>query len=205
MCRKIAILSSIAYGKFVDFHEISTEGITKISAADMKYAKKLGMTIKLLGTSKRTDDQVYALVAPYLVGPSSQLYSVNDVFNGIFVHGNMLGDAMFYGSGAGKLPTASAVVADVIEEAKNLHKNVMYGLSQEKMELMSADNIKGRYFVRYQGSASEAESTFGKLEQVVDGVAEGEIGFITGEMTYGDYQKKAGELGEIAQMIRVKD
>lgn len=205
VCRKIAILSSIAYGKFVDFHEISTEGITKISAADMKYAKKLGMTIKLLGTSKRTDDQVYALVAPYLVGPSSQLYSVNDVFNGIFVHGNMLGDAMFYGSGAGKLPTASAVVADVIEEAKNLHKNVMYGLSQEKMELMSADNIKGRYFVRYQGSASEAESTFGKLEQVVDGVAEGEIGFITGEMTYGDYQKKAGELGEIAQMIRVKD
>lgn len=205
VCRKIAILSSIAYGKFVDFHEISTEGITKISAADMKYAKKLGMTIKLLGTSKRTDDQVYALVAPYLVGPSSQLYSVNDVFNGIFVHGNMLGDAMFYGSGAGKLPTASAVVADVIEEAKNLHKNVMYGLSQEKMELMSADNIKGRYFVRYQGSASEAESMFGKLEQVVDGVAEGEIGFITGEMTYGDYQKKAGELGEIAQMIRVKD
>lgn len=205
VCRKIAILSSIAYGKFVDFHEISTEGITKISAADMKYAKKLGMTIKLLGTSKRTDDQVYALVAPYLVGTSSQLYSVNDVFNGIFVHGNMLGDAMFYGSGAGKLPTASAVVADVIEEAKNLHKNVMYGLSQEKMELMSADNIKGRYFVRYQGSASEAESTFGKLEQVVGGVAEGEIGFITGEMTYGDYQKKAGELGEIAQMIRVKD
>ncbi|MFQ8690174.1 MAG: homoserine dehydrogenase [Blautia sp.] len=205
VCRKIAILSSIAYGKFVDFHEISTERITKISAPDMKYAKKLGMTIKLLGTSKRTDDQVYALVAPYLVGPSSQLYSVNDVFNGIFVHGNMLGDAMFYGSGAGKLPTASAVVADVIEEAKNLHKNVMYGLSQEKMELMSADNIKGRYFVRYQGSASEAESTFGKLEQVVDGVAEGEIGFITGEMTYGDYQKKAGELGEIAQMIRVKD
>ena len=73
-----------------------------------------------------------------------RLYSVNDVFNGIFVHGNMLGDAMFYGSGAGKLPTASAVVADIIEEAKNLNKNVMYGLSEEKMDLKMC--IRDRYY-----------------------------------------------------------
>ena len=76
VCRKIAILSSIAYGKFIHYEDIPTEGITRITAVDMKYAKELGMAIKLLGTSRREENQVYALVAPYLVGPSSQLYSV---------------------------------------------------------------------------------------------------------------------------------
>ena len=205
VCRKIAILSSLAYGKFVDFQEIPTEGITKITAMDMKYAKELGMTVKLLGTSRKVGDQVYAQVAPYLVGPSSQLYSVNDVFNGIFVHGNMLGDAMFYGSGAGKLPTASAVVADIIEEAKNLNKNVMYGLSEEKMDLMSVDNVEERYFVRHQGTEKDVEAVFGNVEQVVEGIVDGEIGFITWKMTYGEFQKKVEELGKVAQTIRVKD
>ena len=205
VCRKIAILSSIAYGKFINYEDIPTEGITKITAVDMKYAKELGMAIKLLGTSRREGDQVYALVAHYLVGPSSQLYSVNDVFNGIFVHGNMLGDAMFYGSGAGKLPTASAVTADIIEEAKNLHKNVTYGLSEENMQLMSVDNVVGRYFVRFQGTEAEAESVFGPLDHVMDQIEEGEIGFVTGQMSFGEYQKKAEELGRIVQMIRVKD
>lgn len=205
VCRKIAILSSLAYGKFVDFQEIPTEGITKITAMDMKYAKELGMTVKLLGTSRKVGDQVYAQVTPYLVGPSSQLYSVNDVFNGIFVHGNMLGDAMFYGSGAGKLPTASAVVADIIEEAKNLNKNVMYGLSEEKMDLMSVDNVEERYFVRHQGTEKDVEAVFGNVEQVVEGIVDGEIGFITWKMTYGEFQKKVEELGKVAQTIRVKD
>lgn len=205
VCRKIAILSSLAYGKFINYEEISTEGITKISAVDMKYAKELGMTIKLLGTSRRAGDQVYALVAPYLVGAHSQLYSVNDVFNGIFVHGNMLGDAMFYGSGAGKLPTASAVVGDIVEEAKNLHKNVAYGLSDEKMELMSAESIKGRYFVRFRGTQAEAEAVFGSLEQVTGQIADGEIGFITYEMPYGEYLEKAAQTENVVQMIRVKD
>ena len=124
-CRKIAILSSLAYGKFLNYEDIYTEGITKITPADMEYAKELGMTIKLLATSRRIGDSFYAMVAPFLVGQSSPLYSVNDVFNAVFVHGNVLGDAMFYGSGAGKLPTASAVVADVVDEAKHLHRNIM--------------------------------------------------------------------------------
>ncbi len=205
VCRKIAILSSIAYGKFIHYEDIPTEGITRITAVDMKYAKELGMAIKLLGTSRREENQVYALVAPYLVGPSSQLYSVNDVFNGIFVHGNMLGDAMFYGSGAGKLPTASAVTADIIEEAKNLHKNVVYGLSEENLELMSADHVCGQYFVRYQGTAPEAEAAFGPLNSVMDQIEAGEIGFITPKMSYEEYQKRAEKLGGIVQMIRVKD
>ena len=204
-CRKIAILTSLVCGQQVDFNDIHTEGITKISATDIKYAKAMGKAIKLLATSRKVGDQVYAQVAPYLVGPSSQLYSVNDVFNGIFVHGNMLGDAMFYGSGAGKLPTASAVVADIIEEAKNLNKNVMYGLSEEKMDLMSVDNVEERYFVRHQGTEKDVEAVFGNVEQVVEGIVDGEIGFITWKMTYGEFQKKVEELGKVAQTIRVKD
>ena len=113
-CRKIAILSSIISGKMVDFQDIYTEGITKITTEDMAYARKLGMNIKLLAQCRREGSQLSAMVAPFLVGAEHPLYSVNDVFNAVFVKGNMLGDAMFYGSGAGKLPTASAVVADVI-------------------------------------------------------------------------------------------
>ena len=118
-CRKIAILSSMISGKRVDFEDIYTEGITKITTEDMKYAKAMGMTIKLLASSTETGrPDLQAIVAPALLGAAHPLYSVNDVFNAVFVRGNMLGDAMFYGSGAGKLPTASAVVADVVDAAK---------------------------------------------------------------------------------------
>lgn len=101
-CRKIAILTSLVAGKQVDFEKIHTEGITKISAVDFKYAKAMGRSIKLLATSRQADGTYSALVAPHLLSPEHPLYSVNDVFNAVFVHGNVLGDAMFYGSGAGK-------------------------------------------------------------------------------------------------------
>ena len=114
-CRKIAILSSLISGQQVDFEDIYTEGITNITKEDMMYAKEMGMTIKLLASSKRDNDHLHAIVAPALLHKEHPLYNVNDVFNAIFVHGNVLGDAMFYGSGAGKLPTASAVVADVVD------------------------------------------------------------------------------------------
>ena len=101
-CRKIAILSTLGYGQYIDYKKIPTEGISKITPEDILYAKKLGKRIRLLATSKRIDGRCYALVAPFLVGPENPLYNVNDVFNAVFVHGNMLGDAMFYGRGAGK-------------------------------------------------------------------------------------------------------
>ena len=124
-CRKIAILSSLISGQQVDFEDIYCEGITEVTVEDMKYAREMGMTIKLLASSKRQGERLHAIVAPCLLYPEHPLYNVNGVFNSIFVHGNVLGDAMFYGSGAGKLPTASAVVSDVVEAAKNLHRNVM--------------------------------------------------------------------------------
>ena len=117
-CRKIAILSSLISGQQVDFEDIYCEGITQITVEDMRYAKAMGTTIKLLASSKTHAGRLGAMVAPCMLYPDHPLYNVNGVFNAIFVHGNVLGDAMFYGSGAGKLPTASAVVSDVVEAAK---------------------------------------------------------------------------------------
>ena len=105
-CRKIAILTAMATGKEVDFEDIQTEGITKITDVDFKYADKMGTSIKLFGTSRIKDGKVSAYVAPVMISKNNPLYSVNDVFNGIVVKGNMLGTSMFYGSGAGKLPNS---------------------------------------------------------------------------------------------------
>lgn len=208
-CRKIAILSSLAFGKFLNYEEIPTEGITNITASDMLYAKKLGMTIKLLATSRKVGDAFYAMVAPFLVGQESPLYSVNDVFNSIFIHGNVLGDAMFYGSGAGKLPTASAVVADVVDEAKHLHRNIMMNWSSKRLELMDAGEVTGRFFVRVQGTLAEqlesVKGIFGDVKPItVDSLAD-EFGFITPVLKQKEYQEKAARLTGLLGMIRIKD
>ena len=198
-CRKIAILSSLAYGKFLNFENVYTEGITKITPEDMEYAREMGRSIKLLGTSKKLgDDSFYALVAPFLVGQDNPLYGVKGVFNSIFVHGNMLGDAMFYGSGAGKLPTASAVAADVVEAAKHLHDTIPNNWSNEEMTLMEPDSVEGRFFVRVKDtSLDEVDKAFGKVEAVIepDSLPE-EFGFITRLMTQGEYKARVKALGE---------
>ncbi len=133
--RKIAILTSLVCEQQVDFEDIHTEGISHITATDIKYAKAMGRAIKLLATSKKTENGYTAMVAPFLLSKEHPLFSVNGVFNAIFVKGNVLGDAMFYGSGAGKLPTASAVVGDVVEIAKHKGINIPVEWNPEKIEL----------------------------------------------------------------------
>ena len=207
-CRKIAILSSLAYGKFLNYEKIHTEGITRITPEDMEYAKVMGMSIKLLATSRKlSEDSYYAVVAPFLVGKNNPLYSVNDVYNGIFVHGNVLGDAMFYGSGAGKLPTASAVVADVVDEAKHLHENMPNEWNDQPLPLADPDQVSRRFFVRVQTTdLSLIRSVFGTIEQIQVPKAEGETGFVTAQMTLGQYKAKAAEIkAEVLSMIRIKD
>lgn len=207
-CRKIAILSSLAYGKFLNYEKIHTEGITRITPEDMEYARVMGMSIKLLATSRKlSEDSYYAVVAPFLVGKNNPLYSVNDVYNGIFVHGNVLGDAMFYGSGAGKLPTASAVVADVVDEAKHLHENMPNEWNDQPLPLADPDQVSGRFFVRVQTTdLSLIRSVFGTIEQIQVPKAEGETGFVTAQMTLGQYKAKVAEIkAEILSMIRIKD
>ena len=208
-CRKIAILSSLISGQQVDFEDIYTEGITNITKEDMMYAKEMEMTIKLLASSKRDGDHLHAIVAPALLRKEHPLYNVNDVFNAIFVHGNILGDAMFYGSGAGKLPTASAVVADVVDEAKHLNRNIMTMWKNEKLELLPLDNTSKKFFVRIKGDAeamkAHLESSFGPISIVkVDGL-NGEFGFVTEEMTEGSYKEKSAEFPGIIHMIRIEE
>lgn len=205
-CRKIAILTSLAYGKQVDYEDIYTEGITKITDVDIKYAKALGASIKIFGSSKNVDGKVYAKVAPVMINAAHPLYMVNDVFNGIFVKGNMVGDLMFYGSGAGKLPTASAVVGDVVAAAKNLDTNVPVIWEKDKLEIADIKDASQRFFVRLSGdkAANEAKvaEAFGTVQVVDAGIAD-EYAFITEEVKEGEFAKKAEELGNVVSRIRV--
>lgn len=207
-CRKIAILSSLISGQQVDFEDIYTEGITKITKKDMMYAKEMGMTIKLLASSKRHEDHLHAIVAPFLLGKDHPLYNVDDVFNAVFVRGNMLGDAMFYGSGAGKLPTASAVVADVVDEAKHLHRNIMTMWKSEKLELEPIEDTCRRFFIRISGNAderkNETENCFGPGKIVRVPGQDDEFGYMTESMAEGDYREKAERFGGILSMIRAE-
>lgn len=202
-CRKIAILTSLVCGQQVDFEDIHTEGITKITATDIRYAKAMGRNIKLLASSRKVGEGYVAMVAPFLLPAAHPLYSVNGVFNAIFVHGNVLGDAMFYGSGAGKLPTASAVVADIVDIAKHQDVNIAVEWSSKKLELIDCINMENRYFVRTNADKSDVERAFGDVEYVSAEGVSGECGFITASMSEADYAKKAADLGSVLQMIRV--
>ncbi len=204
-CRKIAILTSLAYGKQVDYNDIYTEGITKITSTDFKYAKKMNATIKLVGRSKMEDGKVSAMVSPVLVKQGHPLYTVDDVFNGIFVRGNMLGDSMFYGKGAGKLPTASAVVADVIEAARNKGNNIRVIWNSEKLELQDYKDVKNKFFVRIKETPSivdEVNANFGKIVPLDIGI-EGECAFLTNYITEREFESKIANIPELITRIRV--
>ena len=206
-CRKIAILTSLISGRQVDFEDIYTEGITKLTVEDMQYAKSLNMTIKLLASSKSNDGKISAIVAPFMLSKSHPLYNVNDVFNAIYVVGNVLGPAMFYGSGAGKLPTASAVVSDIVDIAKNLNTTIMTMWESNKLVLSDKSEIPGRYFVRIQGKqeamSSYIASVFGNIEVVALEDLTGEFGFVTEAMSEGEYEEKAKQFPTIKTMIRI--
>lgn len=195
-CRKIAILTSLVCGKQVDYQDIPTEGISHITATDIRYANAMGRAIKLLADSKMSGDTYSVRVAPFLLLPDHPLYHVDGVFNAIFVHGNMLGDGMFYGSGAGKLPTASAVVADMVDMAKHIDKNIYLRWDKEKMILANPMEQRYRYFVRAEDDMDAVKAAFGDVE-VVDAGVSGENGFVTGEMSEWEYRQRAGKLSGV--------
>ena len=201
-CRKIAILTSLACGQQVDYTDIHMEGITKISALDMKYAKQMGRAIKLLASSKKTEEGYAAVVAPFLLSPEHPLYNVNDVFNAVFVRGNVLGDAMFYGSGAGKLPTASAVVADMVDIAKHLKRNISVDWSSKKLDLVDFGSIEHAFFVRTSSEKERITEVFGDVEFVEIADCFGEIGFITGTMAEKVFAENAAKLN-VLSVIRM--
>ena len=201
-CRKIAILTSLIAGQQVDYQDIPTEGITGITPEDMVYAKKMNRSIKLLATSKKVGETYACRVAPYLVDADSPLYFVNGVFNAVFLHGDMLGDGMFYGSGAGKLPTASAVVGDMVREAKHVDKNIPIKWLPQKLTLADPSEQENAFFVRTDKSRGEVSALFGDVAFVDAGI-DGETAFVTGLMKESVFRKLAEQLGGIRQSIRL--
>lgn len=203
-CRKIAILTSLAYGKQVDFEDIHTEGITNITAEDFLYARAMKKCIKLLGKSWSDDGKLYALVCPMLIDQYHPLAGVKDVFNAIFVHGNMVDDTMFYGQGAGRRPTASAVAADVVDCVKHMGTHIKIIWEQEKLPLSDFGDFRRRYFVRMpkEVSLDAVEKAFGPVEPVqVEGVVE--TAFVTGIMSEKEYHAAADQFDTILNMIRI--
>ena len=210
-CRKIAILSSLAFGRHVDFSDIHTEGITKISQEDFKFAKVLNKEIKLIGRCQKVGNEVFAMVAPMMLDTDNPLSHIDGVFNGIFVKGNVIGDVMFYGAGAGKLPTASAVVADVIDAVKHKGKNIITKWSTKQKQLMPTESIPVKFFARYTTKGHEegrkvVDAIFDD-PRWIDGV-DGHEGFIVGGLTEGELNKCLLDLSakgiELGNMIRME-
>ena len=206
-CRKIAILSSLVFGENVNFEDVYTEGITKITPVDFAYAKKLNKQIKLIGKMEENENGRFAMVSPRLIGGNSPLTCVQDVFNGILVHSNMLDDSMYYGRGAGKLPTASAVVGDVVECAKMAGKNLPCNWVAKDAGLSPIDELSQQYFLRVNGSVAERkaelEANFGEITVVELEEVSGEFGVVTGVMKEKEYRQAAEKLAGIIGMIRI--
>ena len=203
-CRKIAILSSLMCGKNVKYEDIYTEGITKITATDFVYAHAMGKTIKLLAQSKEADGKFYAMVAPFLIDRDHPLYMVNDVFNAVCVHGNMLGDSMYYGKGAGKLPTASAVVSDVVDCARHLGKVIMCFWDDTDVALTGIEEAKRSFFVRVSGDKEKEAIVAFESVRVIEADVPGEFAFVTDVMSEKEFNEKADKIGIISR-IRIEE
>ena len=190
-CRKIAILSSLAYGEMVDYNKISTKGISAITLVDMKYAERLGRRIKLLAMSRKLEEGIYARVSPVMLPISHSLANVEDVFNGIMVRGNAVGDAMFYGRGAGKLPTASAVVADIIDIAMHeANSKAVVWKIPEKNNMVDIRDYDSYWFVRLD--VNDKQLALELVEKLLSNVSvitlqgfENELAFTTGKANEG--------------------
>lgn len=211
-CRKICILASLAFGRHVYPAQVHTEGIRSITLEDVNYAAALDGVIKLIGRAqKQADGRLYAVVAPMILPKASLLADVNDVFNGIMVRGDAIGDVVFYGRGAGKLPTASAVVADVIDEVKHLHAR-KYLFWERGREDYVADyrQGRGRMFLRLacenESAGKDAvEKVFGQVEWVrPEGAPAGEIAFATPAITEEELEDKLHLLDGMPVISRIR-
>ena len=203
--RKIAILASLITGKNANFDNIYTEGITAIKPEDFAYAKAMKKMIRLLAIYREKNGQFYAYVAPAMIGRDNPLYGVRDVFNAVLVHGNMLGNAMFYGAGAGKLPTASAVVGDMVDCVRSLGKTLPGGWSSEELNLTDYKVRKKRFFVRVKENDAEGFlQVFGACDKIDAGLS-GEAGFLTEEMDETAFEEKVSKVGGVITRIRVED
>ena len=205
-CRKIAILASLASGKMIDYNDIDTDGITNITLDDVKYAAAMDSVIKLIGYAQFDENgKVYSIVSPMVIKNSSPLAGVDGVFNAIMVTGDCVGDVMFYGKGAGKLPTASAVVADVVDAVKHSDRSKKIFWEKPTENIMAdIDSKKFEYFVRTTDSAENVQKIFGKCE-FVDNIIDNESAFVTSPLTKSEVEEKLAKLSDVVANIRVMD
>ena len=204
-CRKICILAALAFGRHVYPDQVPTQGIRGVALEDVAYADSVGCKIKLLGRAiRQPEGKVCAFVAPHLVPGENPLSGVEDVFNAIAVTGNAIGDVMFYGRGAGKLPTASAVVADVIDIAKDLKRDRHNGWEEGAPDLVvSTDGLRSAWYVRVQASVEQARSRCGDIQLLArSGAPAGEAAFLTAPMTEPEIREKLAGL-DAGSLFRV--
>ena len=194
-CRKICILASLAYGRHVYPESVHTEGITAITLEDVNMAEAFGYVIKLIGRVKKLDDgKIDIITAPMLVPFKSQLSNIDNEFNGIMVRGDCTGDVVFYGKGAGKLPTASAVVADIVDCCKHLKaRRFLFWADGDGSNIIDWRDSVSAMFVRLTGddAVAKAEKVFGEITTVSGG---SELGVLTGEMSYREFESKCQAL-----------
>lgn len=191
-CRKIAILASLAFGKFVDSHKIPTEGITNIALEDVENAQSIGYSIKLIGQCKKVGEEVFAKVSPVMLPPENALSDVEGVFNGILVNGSATGDVMFYGKGAGKMPTASAVVADVIDIVAHKGLGAPYWEDGGVLTNVNPDDVKLYVRVISENAKTAVADIFGDVQVLKDCC--GEYAFVSAADKECELNKKADEL-----------
>lgn len=202
-CRKIAILSSVVTGRRVVFTDIHMEGITNVTTADFSYAAALDMSIKLLGVSRMADGKMKSMVAPFLINSDHPLYNVKDVFNGIMVTGNIVDTLMFFGRGAGKLPTAAAVVADVVKCIKLGTVSRSIPWSREVLKPENYLDYTNRFLVRLPENTSEETQKLFRPEQILHGVVDGEMAVITAPMTEAEYLEAEKTCGQVISRTRM--
>ncbi len=205
-CRKICILSALAFGKHVYPDNIHTEGITKITLEDVKYCESISSVIKLIGYASEKDGKVTVMTCPAVIGGDSQLAGVNDVFNAILVRGDATGDVVFYGKGAGKLPTASAVVSDVIIAAKEKSTTRMMSWEDSEQDfIVSKGDIFNKFYVRANASKEDVEKYFGKVKYLSrENAPADEVAFITDVINEDVFAEKCSNINVIGT-IRVLD
>ena len=205
-CRKVCILASLAFGKHVYPNQVDTEGITNITLEDVSYIQSANGVIKLLGQIKYiSDDKIAAFVSPAVVFNGSQLASVSGVFNAILVRGDAVGDVCFYGQGAGKLATASAVVADMVDCAVhvNRRKNFGWGPGSESYVVDEKSELEMPFYVRAKSSESKVKAIFNDVKFLTRvGQPSNEIAFITDAMTQVELEKKLDGV-DVINKIRV--
>lgn len=198
-CRKICILASLAFGKHVYPDNIHTEGITNISLEDVEYANQWGGVIKLIGEVKHTESGLLDIfVAPMFVSNDSQLSGIDDVFNGILVRGDATGDVVFYGKGAGKLPTASAVVADIVDCVKHISaRKYLFWEDCDGSNILPYEQSVSAMYVRAIGDIKTAKAVFGDVNQLKrKNAPENELAFTTTEMSVKEFNEKIAQLKE---------